>query len=267
MKSNYTTGREFADLGQHDNALIYYRLAIKEGDVRGYFGEAMSKDWWLNRELSNESIKNLKMIYPSIEKSADLGDAESIYILSEYFFKGFIFDRDYNKSFDILRKGAEQKDLKCIHGLAKKYLYGNGVAQDPRKAIELLKESANLGYAPSFTELGYECNVIPNYRDNPKYRNAISYYNKAIDLGDVTAMYLLAVLFIHHEEFENVPRAIELLEKARTYRYIPAVLELADLYANRHRDENHCVRAAQLYEEVIESGVTLYARDAMYLCQ
>jgi TPR repeat protein len=90
-----------------------------------------------------------------------------------------------------LRKRADQMDRNALCNLAMKYGRGmNGVSVNRAKCIELLRQSAGLGYYPAQYNLGafHKRGEMGLHQDDEE---ALKYFTEAAEGGDVESQYTL----------------------------------------------------------------------------
>jgi TPR repeat protein len=86
-----------------------------------------------------------------------------------------------------LRKRVERKDLDALRNMAMTYGYGwNGLPVNQAKCIELLRQSAGLGYYPALYQLGafHDAGAMGLEEDQEK---ALQYYKEAAEGGHLLA--------------------------------------------------------------------------------
>ncbi len=123
-------------------------------------------------------------------------------------------EQNYTKAVKWYERAALQGYAGALHSLGLMYAQGHGVKLDNTKALELLRKSANQGYAETQAQLGYlyekgKCGLPQNYLE------AIKWYQKAAERGNVLAQKVLARIY---EEGQGVnidnAKAIEWYQKA-----------------------------------------------------
>lgn len=89
-----------------------------------------------------------------------------------------MMERDDKRGADWFRRGMDQGEPGCMSKLANLYMQGRGVEKDPKKAVELLKKSAELGYEDSDFFLGDAALLGLGMEKNDNL--AFQYYRSAV---------------------------------------------------------------------------------------
>lgn len=100
-----------------------------------------------------------------------------------------------------------------MHELARKYLYGDGLRQNPALAITYLEFAAQKGHAKSIRTLGVCYSEGLGVEQN--FEKAFALYQKAAESGLVDAYFDLGVCYRRGEGVEmNLEKAKECYQKA-----------------------------------------------------
>jgi TPR repeat protein len=162
-------------------------------------------------------------------------------------------DRDYrfvvrycrSKGFDMpiqgpiacrrLEEEAREGNPESQFALAKLLSAGLFVKRDWAKALDWLRSSADMGFAPALTLLGsfYESGWAGLSADN---RKAVDNWSKAAALGDPGGMFALAEFKLREASLANRDEALALLESAASSGDGLAQFRLAMLLLD-HRDK------------------------------
>ena len=117
--------------------------------------------------------------------------------------------KDWDQSFTLCTEGVEAGDPISMNGLGLLFRAGLGVDKDYEKALELFKNSAALGYASAFFNIGRA------YRDGglgvqQDFSKALTWFNKGTDQGNVYAQYALGDMYYYgqgvSQDFEEALR-------------------------------------------------------------
>lgn len=122
------------------------------------------------------------------------------------------------------------------------------------QGIMFLTEAMKLNYSDAYYAMGYlyECGLSGKLE--PDYKKAKNYYEEAIALdNNPKALYRLARMHLEGKGFtKNLQEALELLERAKTFKHMNAILFLGDLY--RTIDELPSERALHYYQEAAKAN-------------
>src|SRR6478672_10728140 len=80
------------------------------------------------------------------------------------------------------KASTQTPDAKALYAEGKRYIKGDGVAQDHTKAAEYLRQSAELGYAFAQNDLG--ALYAKGWGVKQDYDKAARWYRKAAENGD-----------------------------------------------------------------------------------
>ncbi|MCX6164042.1 MAG: tetratricopeptide repeat protein, partial [Ignavibacteriae bacterium] len=133
------------------------------------------------RKLSGRNLLNVR-------RKAKRGDAEAQFKLSEYY--GFDKPRMYHKW---LQLAAQQKHPAALYWLGREYEDGSIKSRDVARGEQLIRESAELGYARAQGIYGLMC--IKRYgRTPPNYYEAVKWLRLSAAQGSRHAQYELGFL-------------------------------------------------------------------------
>lgn len=120
---------------------------------------SMKTWWWVAMALTGtvaqagvpEGVEAYgKQRYPEARKEltdpAAQGDVEAMALMGEMLMRGQGGTRDELKAREYILKAYEGGSLRATHSLGVMYLYGNLVAKDESKGVELVKKAAELRY-------------------------------------------------------------------------------------------------------------------------
>jgi TPR repeat protein len=132
-------------------------------------------------------------------------------------------------------------------------LSGKGIAKNTARAIKFYEKAIALGNATAMNNLGY---IYQHGMDVPKNTaRAIALYQKAIELGNATAMESLALIYQMGDGIaKNMERAIELFEKAIELGNSSAMNNLGYTYQHGEGVFKHTGKAIALYKQAAALG-------------
>lgn len=193
---DYVEARKWYELAAKNNRAY----AFKQLGFIYYYGEGV-------QENDDEAFKYFSL-------AAGLGHNRSKYMLHHFYFADGKY-KDYKKGKKYLEESAESGDVLAQKMLARCYVSDYGFNDDDKffewmmKAAESEDPEAERIIAGAFVNgLGTEENID----------EATQWYSKAIDHGDLRAIYELAEIYITGDEDHiDVVRGYKLLEKADKY--------------------------------------------------
>lgn len=128
-----------------------------------------------------------------LEKSAQKGDAVSLFNLSVLYIEGKAAPKDVTSAVRMLTASAGQGFIPALNMLGVMLFYGHDIEQDKEKAITLLKTAAKNGDSDALFNLG----VIMLQSDEVKNSTAADFLKRSAELGNESAISLL-------KEFEKI---------------------------------------------------------------
>jgi SEL1 protein len=176
----------------HEVASVYYRhaavrsnrLLVEHNEVDTH-SEAVRLD--KKEDLDNYRGPDSNW-FSWLKHQAKRGATDAQSALGEVFYYGSRgFRRNLTKAAEFYEMGANRGDAQMLFNLGVVKLRGQGVTVDAEEARDLLKKSAELGFAPAYNALGYyELNVRQNKS------GAVGYFRLAAAQEDRDGMYNLA---------------------------------------------------------------------------
>ena len=124
---------------------------------------------------------------------------------------------------------AEQGDRDCQYWAGVRYFQGDGVPEDPRKAIDYCAMAAEQGDARASAFLAYCYSrgiVLPKNQ-----RNSAKWYRLSAQAGYAPAQYSLGIYYLHGNAVrKNIHLALKWLDKAADQDMQDALVMLGNLY-------------------------------------
>ena len=170
--------------------------------------------------LMNDSTKDYAEAVKWYRNSAEQGNANAQFMLSQCYFFGLGVDKDYAKAVEWLHKSsalhsAAMMALDHYADLGKRYFYGLGVDKDYEMAADWYHKSALLGDATAQFMLGlcYFSGFGVKKRD---LKQAVEWYCKSAKQGHANAQFMLGqcYFFGFGNIKEDQKQAVELYRKA-----------------------------------------------------
>ncbi len=201
-----------------EEAFQWYRKAAESGNSEAQYSLAGMYEWGNGVEQSDEAAREWYRM------SADSGNVHALLALRR-------LDKPAkpveNEPAPTPQKEVDAKEL--FESAARYEVEGCG---DPScNPVEMIAESARLGYAPAQSRLGLM--YLTGDGVDLSYEKAFDWFTKAADQGDSEALYQLGGLFEWGNGVtESVDKAIELYSKAKELGNIHAAVSLNLLQAS-----------------------------------
>lgn len=216
----------------------------------------LAKVFWSKQSMCVKNSAVARVF--SMAGIANAQDAESCFLLGEYYFNGWVVEKDkkeafkwylkaaeqnnsdaqnmagrcyqcgwgcdvdYEKAFMYFDKAAEQNDLVALNNLAVMYENGQGCQKDVKKARELFAKAVAGDFSRAAYHLGRFCeNGIGGDRD---VSEAVKLYGKAAAKGDGDALVALAEIYLKGKDDveQDMGKAVDLLEEAADNKERPS---------------------------------------------
>jgi TPR repeat protein len=184
-------------------------------------------------EMSYEGIgmpKDFRRGFNYTSKAAKMGNKLAEYRLGLIYQNGIDVKADYDKAIryfesagKVIDKGTEANNPEFQFVKANMYMYGNGVQQNRKRAIEYYESAANLAYP----QAQYELYEILNKEDQEK---AMTRLRMAAGKGYPKAAYRLGALLIGQQKYKE---GFEWTLKAADKNYSPAFRQLGAIYQEK----------------------------------
>lgn len=233
----YHKGSKAFDEGDLDNAIKYHLLAAEKGDgdsmndlgfiysSNGPHYDANKAYFWYHKGMKAGSVdamngfavchlngigvkQDIDQAIRWYERAAEYGDGRAHANLADLYVEGIWVQQNLDKALKHYQK-AEQLDFPN-HGRHAYVLY---LKEDYAAAIDYYKASAKEGDAQSahnlatMYELGQGC--------KPDSRKALSFYHRALELGQTSTYLELIRLYRYDDEVKDQEKALELVALAR----------------------------------------------------
>jgi len=152
-----------------------------------------------------------------------------------------------------LLKRAEAGDAECQYWAAIRFFQGEGVPEDPKRAMQLCLQASEQWHVRSITLLGY-CRlhgiVVPR-----AVGAAVTFYRYAANAGHAPAQYVLGSLYLQGKGVrKNVRLALRWLEKAAGQGDTDAQVTLGDLYRDGKDVVQDDEKACHYYRQASAAG-------------
>ena len=266
-----------------NKAKYWAEQASKNGNSEA---ELLLASWTYEVNASNpEAIKRLTQV-------ANKGNTEAQRMLADAYLEGKGVEKSEAKAIEMLEKAAKGGDAEAMYQLGNFYFYGNSplIGKYYKKAINYYTQAANKGNAAAQAQLalcfynGIGTNASPkdafswilksvNTNPTPKAQNnlgvcyavgigaqpsnaqALEFFQKAAEAGDVTAQYNLGNMLLQEGQLD-VKKGFDYLEKAAAANHLLALKKLGDLYFNGKYTNQSFERAFEYYTKASKQTPT-----------
>ncbi|PKK64960.1 kinase-like protein, partial [Rhizophagus irregularis] len=154
-------------------------------------------------------------------------NSEFICLLGYFNYHGIGTDINKQKAFELNKKAAILGNDMALFHLYHSYYYGEGCNNNYNIAVRISRKLAEKGYSNGLNWLGhcYSFGVLTRINN----QMAFDLFQKAANLGNIKAMYNLAVMYIYTEINDN-SKAFELSKKTAERGYTGGIMLLGKCY-------------------------------------
>ena len=193
--------------------------------------------------------------------AADDGDAEAQAALADCYFFGYGVKIDLNKAFEWYQKAADQDNPIGVYGLGKCYYNGNGIDRDTIKGQDYFNQAGEMLLKMTDSDNAEVIRLIGNcysgWYDGVEnnYDKAISYYRKAVELGNKYALVNLGNSYFDGEGVKNdAEEAVKWYRKAAEQGITGGQFALGWCYNNGEGVKKDAEEAVKWYRKAAEQG-------------
>lgn len=232
--------------GDAKEACIWYDSAMKKGSNEACFllGE--------HYETGDGVDKNMKKAIEYYESAAAKGYSPAQSKLG-YIYKTEEGFKNPERSIYWNDKAAQGDDMRALCNLGISYEFGNGVEKNEKKAFELYRRSARLGYDRGMYNLAY-C-YMRGFGTNEDHWQAAHYFEKAAQKGHVEAMYNIGVMYLNGDGVnKDCKRAAEWFYKAAQNNNIESIFYLGYCYMNGLGVKKYPAMAVHYFRKAADGG-------------
>jgi hypothetical protein len=131
-----------------------------------------------------------------LQQASNAGDLDASFALGVVLQKGIGAAPSTAAALEVWKRGAAAGSTGSMVALADLYFRGDGVRSDRSWGVELCEQAGNSGEPQGFLNLGQVFDQgLYGLKEDPE--SAATYYKRAADLGDGTAMFFLARMFMN----------------------------------------------------------------------
>lgn len=215
--------------------------------------------------LGDSAARAAERLGPSAQESlACLGNAYAKTALGERYLTGNGVKADSKKAFGYLQKASDEGLPRAQALLGYCYLKGKGVELNQEKAIELIDQASTHSDALAERYMGMIClDGLGRQRD---VEAAAEWFSKALEHGDVNSANWLGVLVYNKLESQNENRtkAFGLFQKAADADLKDAQFNLALCYERGLGVEEDKEKAARWYRKAKDDSTSQYRLGHLY---
>ncbi len=159
-----------------------------------------------------------ELSFAETKKLAEQGDATAQFRLGDRYVAGQGVSQDYKKAFYWFQKAAEQGLTVSQYNLGVMYRDGQGVIENYKQALYWFQKAAEQNLSAAQYNLGYIHEYGQGVIEN--YKKAIYYYQKAAEQGHAEAQYNLGAMYYNGKGvMENNNKAYALMLMAQANRH------------------------------------------------
>lgn len=189
--------------------------------------------------------------YDDLLIKANNGDSRAQYLIGCFYYYGRKVETNHSIASNWFIKSAEQNLVDAQTILGYQYMYGDGVAKDIDKAIELLEKAHGQGSA-------YACFLLGKiYHFDPQKKSrftASGYYVWAIEMGSTEAKRYRADMYMDTGEYKE---ALNLYVRALKEGCVESAFNAANMFEYGRGCEVNDELAFNLYLHAAENGLMM----------
>ncbi|MBN2643393.1 MAG: sel1 repeat family protein [Victivallales bacterium] len=242
LLAGYYLGGYMFDVN-YDLALKYARLSSGHRDPVGMcvYGVIMNYGMGNVAMDAKEAAKLFNAAFPGIRERSSSGNVEGQYYMALMLLNGYGVDKDEKRGAELMRLASEKNYIPAQAVYGHLLLRGRGVRKDIEAGRKLLIKAARQGSVTAQVFLG----EMYLARDN--YASALKWYESAAEHGSPVAMHQLSRMYFNGNGVKpDIRKATELLDKASSMNYPPAMTDLAVVLLGDKAGEDSRKRAFEL---------------------
>ncbi len=250
----------------NSKAMFYMGMLLTQGfhNVPQDFKEGIA---WFQKSASlgdATSINNLGTFYltgpqgalprdvekakESFEKAWKMGNKSAVINLANLYTDPALPLYDLRMTEKLYREALAAGNVDAYMKLARLYLTRNSIFYDTAKAVKMLREGLENKAEGCGAQLGYYYEMLGNID------SCIVIMERAIQLGDVTALPALAEVYFIYPGKSDDKKGIALLEKAADRKNIKALNQLGIIYTEGKRAKKDTVKAVLYFMAAMLKG-------------
>ncbi len=239
--SGYATALAAFETGDYANALSQAKFAALGGDVDAQ----LMVGHILMNGLAGPAQKNEAVDW--YKKAAGSGNTDAMVALSELAL-GSHGGLSPSDAVTWLSRAANKGRTDAMVALTEIYLKGKGTAPDRTSALNWLIKASNYGDANAERKLG-------DFYFESEPKQALSWYEKAADNGDMEAAYIAAIMYAENYDIKpDAHKAAKLLQQAAIAGLPAAQADFGLVVYQGNGIERSEIEAAQWFKKSAENG-------------
>ena len=198
-----------------------------------------------------------------LEESARQGHSKANFVLGEWFWHGFLVEKNREKSCSFFQRAMECGEVEAAHYLGRAFLEGQGVERNLPLAKQIFGLGAELGNAQAMTQLAKM--YLLGLGGNREVNKGVVLLEQAHALGFPSAAYLLGSLYESGTgKNQDKDKALDLYKEAADAGDMTALIRAAFLLAAKETEEGDS-EALCYFERAAARGVPQAIEWARYL--
>lgn len=227
-----------------DQAKKFFELSANQNNA-----EAL--DYLGNIYYKGENVeKNYEKAFQYFELSAKQDNPDALCKIGYFYENGYSCRKDFHKAKDFYEKSAKHNYPLALNYLGMIFIQGTGIAIDHKKGVQYLEQAEKLNCPEACVNLGYFYNFKSKNLDYSKGRY---YYEKAIQLGSITAfLYMGNLYFFGVGVQQDFLQAKEWYEKAAEHDDADAFNVIGHLYHTGKGVAVNYTKAKEYFEKAVK---------------
>lgn len=254
MKDFYRKAYELYLQERDEEALKLYKKGIEADDEKCRYGYAiMLKNGYAVEKDYDGAMAIIADCFDKIKALAEDGDPEAMCIIGFYYYNGWCVEKDWQKSYEWILRGAMLENSECQLELGYKYATGDGVDQNYKIAAEWFQKAAEQGNSIAQRKLGY----IYEWGEgvNQNYKIAFKWYTKSANQNNAEGLWRLGTLYQYGRGVKrDINKAFEFYSRASNLNNTDAMWRLATLYIDGEGIERNYEIAEKLLKVATEQN-------------
>jgi len=202
--------------------------AAEDTDARAMYsmGCRRARGWLVSRTGWDRELRE------RFKEAADSGYARAQYAYAEFYYRGYLGERDFELARKYLEMASEQGHAQSYFKLGYIYEKGLDIVSDFEKAKRYYELSCDFGDAWAANSLG--ALYHDGHLGEKDFEKAMEYYLLAVERGNIVANYNIAEIYLQGRgRAVDLEQAVEWFTKAADRGDLMAAQKLRRLYAKK----------------------------------